>query len=116
MARRSPARVRESAPAPRLNRRIPKIPGLTPAGEAAIVRLERTRLLPGAARDALDSWTRFLRDPYHRLFDARYGCGVPECCPDPADLRQLLEVVTHALPPKDARTLRRRLARLDESW
>jgi hypothetical protein len=31
-------------------------------------------------------------------------------------VRQLLEVVAHALPRKDARTFRRLLARLDDDW
>lgn len=82
MARRSPAQVRENLPTSHLERSISRIAGLTPAGEAAIVKLERTRLRPGAAREALDAWVRYLRDPYHRLFDPQYGCGVLECCPD----------------------------------
>ncbi|MGH3655048.1 MAG: hypothetical protein ACRDUA_00160 [Micromonosporaceae bacterium] len=81
-----------------------------------IAQLERTRLWPGAAREALDTWSRFLRDPYHRNFDPQYGCGVPACCPDPVDLRRILHIVTHALPRPDARRLRRRLAELDAQW
>ncbi|MBB4752534.1 hypothetical protein [Actinoplanes lobatus] len=81
-----------------------------------IAHLERTRLWPGAARDALDAWTRFLRDPYHRLFDPASGCGVLACCPDPMELRRLLHMVSQALPRRDARELRRHLAELDEQW
>ena len=116
MARRRPGKVRDDIPRRFYGNRPRKIPALTPRGEAAIARLERTRLWPGAARQALDNWTRFLRDPYHRLFDAQYGCGVPECCPDPVELRALLETVAHALPPKDPRRFRKRLTQLDDAW
>jgi hypothetical protein len=92
------------------------LPGLSPEGVAAVVRLERTRLWPGAVREALDAWALFLRDPYHRLFDPEYGCGVQMCCPDPVDLSGRLEIIAHALPPKDARALRRRIAGLDDQW
>jgi hypothetical protein len=115
MARKSPARVRAVADR-RVDQPVPNIPGLSSRGRAAIVHLERTRLWPGAAREALDAWTRFLRDPYHRLFDSAYGCGVLACCPDPIELRRILHIVIHALPPHDARTLRRRVAELDDQW
>jgi hypothetical protein len=114
MARRSPSRVRYDAPARPLARPVPTLPG--PRGLAAIVRLERDRFWPGAARQALDAWEVFLRDPYHRLFDPAYGCGIPACCPDPEQLRTVLTAVVHALPDKDARRLRARLADLDELW
>jgi len=64
----------------------------------------------------LDAWRRFLLDPYHRLFDPAYGCGVPACRPDPVELRRILHTVTHALPRRDACYLRRRLAALDAHW
>ena len=115
MARRSPARVRAAAHR-RLDQPVPGIPGLSPRGRAALTQLERTRLWPGAARETLDAWTHFLRDPYHRLFDPAYGCGVLACCPDPAELRRILHIVIHALPQHDARTLRRRVAELDDQW
>jgi hypothetical protein len=83
---------------------------------AVIDRLERTRFCPGAVAQALNSWSRFVRDPMHRLWDPEYGCGVPECCPDPVALRSILEAAAHGLPPKDARVLRRRIAVLDELW
>jgi hypothetical protein len=78
--------------------------------------LERTRLYEGAAREALDDWTRFLRDPWHRLFDEKYGCGMQACCPDRTMLRGVLEIIAHALPRKDARRFRRKLAQLDDAW
>ncbi|MFG1638705.1 hypothetical protein ACGFMK_00295 [Amycolatopsis sp. NPDC049252] len=81
-----------------------------------IARLERTRLHPGAAAEALLAWARFVRDPMHRLWDPRYGCGVPECCPDPAEIRRVLHAVAHALPPKDAREFRARVAKSTELW
>lgn len=115
MARKSPARVRVAGHR-RPDRPVPTIPGLSPRGRAAIAQLERARLWPGAAREALDAWTLFLRDPYHRLFDPAYGCGVLACCPDPLELRRILHIVSHALPRHDARTLRRRIAELDDKW
>jgi hypothetical protein len=80
------------------------------------VHHERRRWWPGAAREALDAWQRFLRDPYHRLFDPGSGCGLLQCCPDPVELRAMLEAIAHALPAKDARLLRARLAELDALW
>jgi len=50
------------------------------------------------------------------LLDPAYGCGIPACCPDPEQLRTVLTAVVHALPDKDARRLRARLADLDELW
>jgi hypothetical protein len=38
------------------------------------------------------------------------------CCPDPVELRDLLETIAHALPAEDARAFRRRLAILGEQW
>jgi hypothetical protein len=115
MARRSPARVRATAHR-RHDHPVPHLPGLSAQGRAAIARLERGRLWPGAAREALDAWTRLLRDPYHRLFDPAYGCGVLACCPDPDELRRILHMIAHTLPRHDARRFRRRLAQLDEQW
>jgi hypothetical protein len=78
------------------------IPGLSPRGVAAVVQLERTRLWPGAAHEALTGWTRFLRDPYHRRFDPQYGCHELLCCPDPTELRGVLDTVAAVLPTRDA--------------
>jgi hypothetical protein len=116
MARRSPAEVRRAGPYPRLDQPVPTIPGLSPQGVAAIVRFERRRYWPGAAREAFDAWTLFLRDPYHRLFDPKSGCGILMCCPDPVELRAMLEGILCALPSKDARRLRAHLAHLDAHW
>ena len=115
MARRSPARVR-AATHRRLNQTGPRIPRLSRRSHTAIAPLERGRLWPGAAHEALDAWTDVLRDPYHRLFDPAYGCGVLACCPDPIELRRILHTVIHVLPRHDARALRRRLADLDDQW
>jgi len=52
----------------------------------------------------------------HRIWDPKYGCGVPECCPDPDELRRTLRLVAAHLPPKDARAFRKRVAALDELW
>jgi hypothetical protein len=90
--------------------------GLSPRGVAAIVRLERTGLWPGAAHEAFAAWPLFLTDPYHRLFKPDSGCGHLMCCPEPNHLRGLLDTIAHALPPRDARRFRRRLAGLDGQW
>ncbi|MFD0683921.1 hypothetical protein [Actinomadura fibrosa] len=81
-----------------------------------VARLEHSRFWPGAAAEALTAWEWFLRDPYHRLFDPQTGCGIMRCCPDPVELRQIFEAVAHALPWRDAREFRRRLALLDAQW
>ncbi|GLW34934.1 hypothetical protein Areg01_78700 [Actinoplanes regularis] len=115
MARKSPAQVRAAAHH-RPDHTIPTLPGLTARGRATIAQLERTRLWPGAAHQALSAWSRFLHDPAHRLFDPAHGCGIVECCPDPRELRRTLHVITRALPRPDARRLRQRLAELDAQW
>jgi len=98
-------------------RRNPVLRGLSRQGHVAIADLERKRYWPGAVDFALKWWTLFMRNPYHRIHDRRYeGCDVFECCPDPGDVRAILEVAAHVLPSNDARVLRRRLADLDELW
>jgi hypothetical protein len=82
----------------------------------AIARLERTRLWPGAAAEALDSLTRFVGDPMHRLWIPESGCGVSLCCPETPRLRQILNAVLRVLPPVDARLLRQRIASVDDLW
>lgn len=81
-----------------------------------MVRLEGSRLWPGAAAEALRSWELFVGDPMHRLWDSECGCGVMQCCPDPDELRRVLELVAHALPAKDARWFRQRVAAIDARW
>jgi hypothetical protein len=115
MARRSPARVR-AAGLRRPDQPVSALPSLSSRGRAAIADLERTRFWPGAAREALDAYTRLLREPYHRLFDAEYGCGVLACCPGVDELRPILHAVAQALPRRDARQFRRQIAALDERW
>ncbi|WP_439383518.1 hypothetical protein [Amycolatopsis lexingtonensis] len=117
MARRSPARVRTDPPRRRTTgEQVPTLSGLSPRGLACLVRLERTRLWPGAAAEALRAWEAFVSHPYHRLWDAGSGCGVLQCCPDPDELRHVLDLVAHALPAGDARVFRRRLAAVGELW
>ena len=116
MARRSPARIRAGTPHPRLDKPAAIPPGVSPRGKAAIIQLERTRFWRGACHEALNAWAQFLRDPYHRRFDPQYGCGELLCCPNPVELRGILETVARALPAKDARAFRRRLAILDDLW
>jgi hypothetical protein len=117
MARRRPARVRADA-----LRNLPiddhtsVIAGLSPQGLRAIAHLERSRFHPGAVAQALRSWSLFVRDPWHRLWDPRCGCGIMECCPDLARVRATLEAAAHALPARDARRFRARVAALDAEW
>jgi hypothetical protein len=75
------------------------------------------RLWPDAVAFSLKWWSGFVRSPYHRLHDRRYeGCGFFECCPDPDEVRGVLEVAAHVLPKKDARAFRRHLSELDGLW
>ncbi|MCG8915128.1 hypothetical protein L6E12_04900 [Actinokineospora sp. PR83] len=83
---------------------------------AAIARLEREHYEPGAAAHALRTWSGFVRTSGHRLWTEAEGCGVPECCPNPPELRLVLHAVVAVLPPKDARVLRKRLEDLDDMW
>jgi hypothetical protein len=92
------------------------VPGLSPRGVAVIVRLERTRFWPGAVAKALDVWSRFVRDPMRRNWNPGFGCGTPGCCPDPYEMRGILDAAMRVLPPRDARALGRRVAPLDEQW
>lgn len=89
---------------------MPSPAGLSPRAIATLIRLERARLHPGAAAEALEAWDRFVNDPVHRLWDPTVGCGISQCCPDPAELRHILTLVANALPPKDATPFHRRLA------
>jgi hypothetical protein len=122
MPRKRAARVRAEQPPrkpveqPSFAARGSEIPGLSARGRKVLAQLESTRFYRGETARALDSYARFVRDPYHRLFDQKYGCGIPECCPDPVELREKLEMVAHALPRRDARVFRRQLAELDELY
>jgi len=111
--RSAPGRIRATA---RDRHPTSTITGLSPAGAAAIARLEHGRLGPGTVGVTLLAWTRLLGDPYHRLFDPTEGCGDPMCCPDPTELRRTLAMAAAALPSRDARVFRKRLAALDELW
>ncbi|NUW30758.1 hypothetical protein HTZ77_04880 [Nonomuraea sp. SMC257] len=113
-----PARIRADAPYRPRTTGTPAegIPGLSPRGRSAVARLERERYWPGAAAVALRAWSLFVRDPRHRLFDPAVSCGVMICCPDPAELREILHAVAHVLSRKDARALRRRIGELEDLW
>jgi len=115
MARKPPARVRAAAPR-RLAFPVRDIPGISARGRAAIAQLERDRLWPGAAGEALDGWSGLIRDPYHRLIEPGHGCPVFACCPDPGEVRRILRLILYALPKRDARALRRRVGDPDEDW
>lgn len=93
-----------------------RLDGLSAQGLRIVDRLEVTRRWPGSTAAAIRDYRRWLKDPQHRLWDNKYGCGVPECCPDPVDLRQWLEVVVRHLPRDDRRKLQALLDEIDELW
>ncbi|MFS8102071.1 hypothetical protein LFM09_33585 [Lentzea alba] len=92
--------------------------GLSSRFRADLDRLERTRnyLWPGDVERALEAWLRYADSPARRLWlddHPPYSCS---CDVSPAESRQLLEFVAHALPRKSARELRRRLQELDDLY
>lgn len=44
------------------------------------------------------------------------ACGEPLCCPAPAEVRRVLDLVAHHLPRADARRFLARVAALDDLW
>ena len=117
MPRRPPARVRADLLRARpLDGANSTLPYLSPQGTRAIAYLERSRFWNGAVNQALRAWSRFVQDPWHRLWDPGCGCGVMECCPNPPELRAILEAAAHVLPRDDARRFRTQVADLDAAW
>jgi hypothetical protein len=117
MPRRRPAQLRADAVYRRpLDGSTSVISGLSPLGLRAIAHLERTRLWNQAVADALKTWSWFVRHPWRRLWDPTAGCGFMQCCPNPPEVRWILDVAAAALPRKDARRLRKQVADLDELW
>ncbi|WP_416982659.1 hypothetical protein [Streptomyces sp. T028] len=114
MPRRRPSRLRADNRRFAAHHRYSKIGRLSGSAQAQIVRLERTRLRPDVIEQALASWTALARTPKGRLPSPfADNCGVPECCPQPADERELLELAIHALPRKSSRELRALVTPLD---
>jgi hypothetical protein len=98
--------------------RIAHIDGVSARGLGRIAQLERADLGPGGAAAALKAWRAFARASDDERADAVFY-GHAGCCPDPLADRGVLERVLRVLPPKDARTLRRRIEALDAqlgSW
>jgi hypothetical protein len=124
MPRRRPVQIRGGRQArlfvgqgPFRRQRVSQFPGLSPHGRCVVARLEHTRFVPGRAEQALRLWRGFMRDPDHRLRDPRYGgSGVWECDPDMAQAREVLEIVAHHLPRRDARRFRRMVDAVDDEW
>ena len=92
--------------------KISQLPGLSPRGRAVLAGLERARLWPRSAEQALQYWRAYLRDPYARRWDRPDSCGEWYCCPDIGEVRAVLRIVLHNLPPRDARRFRCVLASL----
>jgi hypothetical protein len=90
--------------------KVSQLPGLSPRGRAVLASLESSRLWPKAAEQALRYWRAYQRDPYARRWDRPDSCGDWHCCPDIDELRTILRIVLHNLPPRDARRLRSALA------
>jgi hypothetical protein len=88
---------------------ISQFPGLSPRGHAVLAGVERTRLWPRAAEQALRYWRAYQRDPYARRWDRPDSCGDWHCCPNTDEVRAILRIVEHNLPPRDARRFRRAL-------
>lgn len=69
------------------------------------------------AEEAFRLWRQLLRNPYHRLWDPRYeGCDHWQCCPDLNQVQEILEIVAHHLPQRDARRYRRLLESINDDW
>lgn len=93
-----------------------RVDSLSPHGQRIVDRLEVDRRWPGSTAAAIRDYRRWLQDPGHRLWDEKYGCGVPECCPDPVDLREWLEIVVHHLPRRDRRRFQELIDEIDALW
>jgi len=114
MPRRRPSRLRADSRRFASHIRYSTIGRLSGPAQAQIIRLERTRLQPGQVEQALSRWTAIARAPINRLpspFSDR--CGVTDCCPEPADERDLVELAIHALPKKSSQELRSIVHALD---
>ncbi|MEU4168561.1 hypothetical protein AB0F46_17010 [Streptomyces sp. NPDC026665] len=114
MPRRRPSTLRAHSRRFAPRRRFSKIGRLSGSVRADIIWLERTRLEPGMVELALTRWAAIARAPVNQLpspFTDR--CGVTDCCPEPADERDLLELVVRALPKKSSREFRGILRPLD---
>lgn len=114
MPRRRPSGLRANSRRFAAHIRYSKISQLSGSAQAQIIRLERTRLQPGLVKQALSRWTAIARAPSNQLpspFSDR--CGVTDCCPEPADERDLLELAICALPKKSSRELRSIVHALD---
>lgn len=99
-----------------LDGRTSDVAGLSYRGLQAVAYLERSRFTEGAVARALRAWADFVQDPWHRLWDPQYGCGVMECCPDLREVRQILEAAAYVLAARDARRFRAEVAKIDELW
>lgn len=117
MPRRRPAAVRLDQEVLALRASYhERIDGLSPHGQRVLDRLELTRRWAGSTASAMRIYRRWMNDPAHRLRDDNYGCGVAECCPNPRDLREWLEVVAHHLPRRDRGTIQTLLNEIDARW
>ncbi|MDT0268170.1 hypothetical protein RM844_17955 [Streptomyces sp. DSM 44915] len=111
MARRAPGAVRAEKRWVRGDaRKLSQVTGLGGPALAAVRRLEAGRFWPGALREALDRYERFLRVPGRYL-------SLPACpCCDPLADRDTVEEFLNALPPRARRELRAVVAPLDAEF
>ncbi|MCM2577570.1 hypothetical protein [Streptomyces meridianus] len=117
MPRRRPHALRSALHARRPSRpRHPAIDRLSGSCHAAIARLERESLWPGAVFEAFHRWKAFAHGPQRNLTDIPVaGCSIPECCGAPDADRDVLEAALHRLPRKPALELRVLVSVLDET-
>ena len=113
MPRRSPTDVRvEASLMPRLGERVPVPSGVSPAGVAAIAKLERARYWPGAIVYAMRRLEELANTGPRRSDPDR--CGDLLCCGTAAELLPMVEAAVRVLPQRDARKLRSRLTDLEQ--
>lgn len=116
MPRRRPGRVRAGIPRHRTPEAEPGIDGLSSSALAEIARLERTRnyLQPGGVSEAVRLWKDYVRRAERQLWqDHELGDVHWYCCGNPLEARALLDTVTQAMTPRNARALRQLVSRLD---
>ncbi|MEH0447996.1 hypothetical protein QA811_31200 [Streptomyces sp. B21-102] len=119
MPRRRSTRIRAGAPRHRTREATTVIDGLSSRALSLIRDLEHSRnyLNPGDVGAALRLWKAYVHRPERQLWhDHEWGNAHADCCDDPFEARALLDVVMQAMPPRQARELRRIVSRSDAVW
>ncbi|MGI5339537.1 hypothetical protein ACQEVS_20170 [Streptomyces sp. CA-181903] len=119
MPRSRPGHVRAGLPRHRKPEASTVIDGFSSRALSDISRLERSRnyLRPGDVSAAMRLWKDYVHRPERRLWDDHeWGNADWYCCGDPFEARVLLDAVMQAMPPRNARELRRVVDRFDAVW